>query len=243
MIRIALCDDEQKILDSVSAHIQKYAENRQDDVFETVCFHSANTLLSALEDGKGFDIFLLDVYIGDAMGTDLAKIIRKKGIENPIIFLTTSIEHAPESFETGTLRYLIKPLDIRKLQEALDAALNQIEKMQGQKLIFKTENGMEKLSASQIVCSEARGHYQYITRIGGAQIRVRMTVAELYDQFCKHRGFIRVGSAYIVNLRNMKNITSSEMRLYQDIVIPTPRGKYTEIKNAFWNFQYQGQED
>ena len=243
MIRIALCDDEQKVLDTVALHIQKYAEARQDEVLETVHFRSGNALLSALEDGKNFDVFVLDVYIGDAVGTDLAKFIRKKGIENPIIFLTSSLEHAPESFETGTLRYLLKPLDSQKLYEALEAALAQIDKIQRRNFTFKTENGVESLSVSQIVCSEAQGHYQYITRIGGGQIRVRMTVAELYELFCKHSGFIRVGSAYIVNLRNMKNITSREMRLYHDIVIPTPRGKYTEIKNAFWAFQCQGQED
>lgn len=65
---------------------------------------------------------MLDVYIGDAIGTGLAKTLRKKGIEHPIIFLTSSIEHAPQSFKTGTLRYLLKPLDFQKLHEALDAA-------------------------------------------------------------------------------------------------------------------------
>ena len=57
MIRIALCDDEQQILDTVSLQIKKYAESRQDDIMETVCFRSANALLSALEDQKAFDIF------------------------------------------------------------------------------------------------------------------------------------------------------------------------------------------
>ena len=45
-----------------------------------------------------------------------------------IIFLTTSIEHAPESFETGTLRYLLKPLSVDKFYEAMDVALAKAEK-------------------------------------------------------------------------------------------------------------------
>ena len=55
--------------------------------------------------------------------------------------------------------------------------------------------------------------------------------------------FVRVGSAYIVNLRNIKNVSNSEVYLYNNIIIPIPRGKHTEIKKAFWDYQYEGQED
>ena len=70
-----------------------------------------------------------------------------------------------------------------------------------------------------------------------------MTVAELYGILIKHDGFVRVGSAYIVNLRNIKNVSNTEVRLYNNISIPIPRGKHTEIKKAFWDFQYDGQEE
>ena len=125
MIRIALCDDEQKILDEVSQYINKYAEKNNIQSIEIFQFDSARLLKNALDDEKSFDIFVLDVYISEEMGTELAKNIRKRGIENPIIFLTTSVEHAPQGYETGTLRYLIKPLDPKKFYEALDAALLQ----------------------------------------------------------------------------------------------------------------------
>ena len=108
MIKIALCDDEAKILDEVSSYINKYAEKKSNQRIEISRFDSAKALDFALDESS-FDIFVLDVYIGDEMGTALAKKIRKRGIESPIIFLTTSVEHAPESFETSTLRYLIKP--------------------------------------------------------------------------------------------------------------------------------------
>ena len=69
------------------------------------------------------------------------------------------------------------------------------------------------------------------------QVRVRMTVAELYGILMKHNGFVRVGSAYIINLRNIKNVSTLEVHLYNDINIPIPRGKHVEIKKAFWDFQ------
>lgn len=243
MIKIALCDDEQKILDEVSQHIMKYSEMKKSQRLEVCQFDSVHALSNTLADGNLFDIFLLDVYIGAELGTDLAKDIRKKGIESPIVFLTTSLEHAPQSFETGTLRYLIKPINPLKFDEAMDAALKQVEKA-GERLIkLKTENGVESINANHIMYSEAHDHYQYIMLNHGRQIRVRMTVTELYTALMKMDGFIRVGSAYIINLRNIRNVATSEVRLYNNISIPIPRGKHVELKKAFWDYQYDRQED
>ena len=243
MIRIALCDDEEKILDEVSSCITSYAEKKNSGHMELCRFTSAKALDFALDEGKSFDIFMLDVYIGEEMGTALAKKIRRRGIESPIIFLTTSVEHAPESFETATLRYLIKPLNPQKLYEALDTALTQIAGIKERFVKLKTENGIESIHASHILCSEAHAHYQHITLLDGAQLRVRMTVAELYELLLKYDGFARVGSAYIVNLRNILNVSNSEVHLTGDKIIPIPRGRHTELKKAFWDFQYDGQED
>ena len=101
MLRIAICDDEKQILDEVSGYIENYAEKKKQKDIQVFRFDSASALLSALEDGKTFDVFVLDVYIGDEMGTALARDIRKYGIESPIVFATTSVEHAPQSPRFG----------------------------------------------------------------------------------------------------------------------------------------------
>ena len=242
MIQIAICDDEKVILDEVSGYIKDYAKNQSVDI-EVFRFDSAKPLISTLEDGKSFDIFVLDVYIGDEMGTELADCIRKNGIESPIIFVTTSLEHAPESYEMGTLRYLIKPIIPRKFYEAMDAALLQVKRIEDRFLKFKTENGVASVNANHILYSEAHDHYQYLRQDDGEEIKVRMTVAELFAILVKYGGFVRIGSAYIVNLRHVKNVTPANICLYNNIKIQIPRGKFTEIKDTFWNFQCEGQED
>ena len=243
MIQIAICDDEKKVLDEVSGYIKNYAEKKSDLDIEVFRFDSARTLISTLEDGKSFDVFVLDVYIGDEIGTTLARDIRKSGIESPIIFATTSLEHAPQGYETGTLRYLIKPLDPKKFYEALDAAILQAEKVNERMIKLKTENGVETINANHIMYSEAHEHYQYIMLNDRRQIKVRKTVTELLTTLMRNGGFVRVGSAYIVNLRNVKNVSTYKVELYNDMSISIPRGKHTEIKKAFWDYQYEGQEE
>ena len=67
-------------------------------------------------------------------------------------------------------------------------------------------------------------------------------IKDVYDVLLKHGGFIRVGSPYIINLRHVKNVSRTEVCLYNDISVQIPRGKYTEVKNAFWDYQYEGEE-
>ena len=236
MKRIAICDDEKIILDEVSKYINNYAEKKNEKL-EVFCFDSARSLISSLEDGKSFDIFVLDVFIGEEMGTVLARDIRKLGIEAPVIFATTSIDHAPESYETGTLRYLLKPINPTKFYEALDVALASAEKISKRLIKFKTENGVESINVSHIIYSEAHGHYQYVSFDDRNKLRIRITVTELYNHLAPKGGFIRVGSAYIINLRNVKNVSTSQVHMYSNVTIPIPRGKHNEIKKAFWDFQ------
>ena len=56
MIRIAICDDEEKILNEVAGYIESYAEKKVGKDLKVFRFDSASALLGVLEDGKPFDI-------------------------------------------------------------------------------------------------------------------------------------------------------------------------------------------
>ena len=237
MIRIALCDAELKAFDEVMLYIKKYIERTKNHHLEVFRFDSAKSLRNALDAGSSFDIFMMDVCIRDEIGIVLAKDIRERGIESPIIFISSSVEYAPQGYETGALRYLIKPINPDKFYEAMDAALAKIKKFQEKLIKLKTEKGVEGINVNHIMYSEAHAHYQYVTLEDGRKFRVRMTVSEFYGMLMRYGGFIRVGSAYIINLRNVKNVSTSEVHLYNDITIPIPRGKHAEIKYNFRDYQ------
>ena len=242
-MRIAICDDEAIILEEVSSSVKKYSKLRGKSEPEVFLFHSARTLINSIDNGDLYDIFLLDVYIGDEMGTALAREIRGKGIESPIVFLTTSIEHAPESLELDTLRYLIKPLNLEKFYEAMDAAVEKAEKLGSKFIRLKTENGIENINISHILYTESRSHYQYVNFVDGGQVRSRMTVSELFEELSQYGGFVRGGSAYIINLNKVKSVSTGEVCFNNNKKLLLPRGAHVEIKEAFWLLQYDGREE
>ena len=176
------------------------------------------------------------------MGTALAREIRARGIESSIIFLTTSIEHAPESLETDTLRYLIKPLKCEKFFEAMDVAIEKAEKLGAKFIMLKTENGIENINISNILYTESHSHYQYVNFTDGGQVRSRMTVSELFEQLSQYGGFVRGGSAYIINLNKVKSVSTGEVCFNNNTKLLLPRSAHNETKEAFWLLQYDGQE-
>lgn len=242
-MRIAICDDENIILNEVSSYIKRFSEMRGKTELEVFPFNSATSLINSIDNGETFDIFLLDVYIGAEMGTELAREIRTKNIESPIMFLTTSIEHAPESLESDTLRYLIKPLNPDKFYEAMDVAVEKAEKLGSKFIRLKTENGIENINISHILYTESRSHYQYVNFTDDGQVRSRMTVSELFEELAQYGGFVRGGSAYIINLNKVKSVSTGEVCFNNNKKLPLPRGAHNEIKEAFWLLQYDGQEE
>ena len=242
-MRIAICDDETIILDEVSAYIKKYSEQSGKSELEVFPFYTAHSLLNSIDNGDVFDIFLLDVYIGNEMGTILARELRRKEIESPIVFLTTSIEHSPESHEIDTLRYLLKPLNPEKFYEAMDAAVEKAKKLGSKFIKLKTERGVENINISNIVYTESRSHYQYLNFINGDQVRARMTVLELFENLSQFCGFIRAGSAYIINLNKVKSVSTREVCFSNKRKLLLPRGAHHAIKEAFWDLQYEGKEN
>ena len=242
-MRIAICDDETIILDEVSDCINKYSVKRGKSELKVYPFNSAGSLLNSIDNGEEFDIFLLDVYIGAEMGTTLAREIRARNIESPVIFLTTSLEHAPESFESDTLRYLIKPLKPEKFYEAMDVATEKAEKLGSKFIKLKTENGIENINISNILYTESRSHYQYVNFVHDGQVRSRMTVSELFEELSQYGGFVRGGSAYIINLNKVKSVSTREVCFNNNRKLLLPRGAHVEIKDALWRLQYEGQGD
>ena len=238
-LKIAICDDEAIILEAVSSYIKKHSELRGKPEPEIFPFISARPLINSIDNGDSYDIFILDVFIRNKIGTALAREIRARSIESPIIFLTTSLEHAPESLETDTLRYLLKPLNPEKFYEAMDVAFEKAEKLGSKFIRLKTENGIENINISNILYTESHSHYQYVNFTDGGQVRSRMTVSELFDELSSYGGFVRGGSSYIINLNKVKSVSTGEVRFINNIKLPLPRGAHNEIKEALWLLQYE----
>ena len=121
MISIALVDDEQSILTSVSLALQ--AEGYQVDIF-----HNGLEALDALEI-KNYDLGLFDIKMPKMDGNELLNKVRNsKNIdlrEMPIIFLTSKDQEQDEiiGLRMGAADYIKKPFSQKLLNERIRTVL------------------------------------------------------------------------------------------------------------------------
>lgn len=78
---------------------------------------------------QAYDLIVLDIGLPDADGRDLAKIVRERGIQTPIVMLTAqdSDDDVVRGLEAGANDYVVKPFKISVLLARIRAHLRQHE--------------------------------------------------------------------------------------------------------------------
>ena len=83
---------------------------------------SGAAALGLAGEGK-YDLFFLDINLGDISGTDLVQAIRSMQPEAGIIFVTAYSEYAVTAFELGVDEYISKPFSPKILVARIEAIL------------------------------------------------------------------------------------------------------------------------
>ena len=145
MIQIAFCDDDQTVLDQLSALLEKYRAQRCVQIQCTV-FHSPLDLLAEIEKGTRYDILFLDVIMPAENGITAAKEIRQYDNVVKIIFLTSSAEFAVESYVVGAYFYQIKPIWEDSFFRLTDSVIAECRRADQRSLILRCKPASHALN-------------------------------------------------------------------------------------------------
>jgi len=122
MARILLLEDDEDIRDAVGEYL-RLADHDVTPVRDGT---------AALEEATSarFDMYLLDVRVPGPSGFEVAKTVRARGIEVPIVFLTARDDETARitGFELGADDYIAKPFSPRELVLRVGAILRRTGK-------------------------------------------------------------------------------------------------------------------
>lgn len=118
MLQVGLCDDEPVLLDTLEEKVRRcFSENL---IFaEIQAFTGGQNLLYEAEDGKRFDLLLLDIEMPGMDGLELASRLRQLLPDALLIFITSHVEFALDAYELSTFRYIPKNNMDGRLEHAL----------------------------------------------------------------------------------------------------------------------------
>lgn len=242
MYQIALLDDETEELNKTIQILDRYESVHTENSFEVECFESAEKFLRQVTDEQyAPDLIIMDIYMPDKMGIDVAKELRSMGNKCRIIFLTTSKEHALDAFEVEATQYLLKPISAERLCPVLDRIMEEDEEARRKYLLLRIENRIRRVAVSDIAYCEAQGKMQYLQLTDGSNCVLRATLTEIYEQLVQYHEFVRVGIGYIVNLEHIESLCRQELKMDNGKVLYLPRGSYGPLREKY--FAYYCEEE
>ncbi|MGN0349795.1 MAG: LytR/AlgR family response regulator transcription factor [Roseburia sp.] len=230
-LRIAVCEDssseQEQLLDLLHKALTK-----------NVCtvFTSGNSLISAFAPQK-FDLLLIDIYMDGITGIEAASKIRDMDEDIPIAFMTTSKEHALDSYRLSALKYMEKPLRQKDIEEILELAL--LKKNNVPSLLIERKGGMDKIPLSQILYLEQQQHQTFIYQKDGCVTAIYGKLSTYLPLLPTERFFIPHRS-FAVNLSFVQFIdTNLKCFVMQNGKnVPIRRESISKAKKAFEQYLF-----
>ncbi|MGG2066125.1 MULTISPECIES: LytR/AlgR family response regulator transcription factor [unclassified Bacillus (in: firmicutes)] len=232
-MNISIVDDNKNILDQ-ELNLLKSILSKEGIISEITTFTSGDSFLFALED-KMFDLILLDIEMPDITGIDIAKIIRKKNKNSLIIFITSHLEFAIDSYELNIFRYIPKSRMEEKLPLALKDAIKIINLQNKNCYTIQTKTRFQKIPLNSILYIYKDGKNSvFVTE--DDSIKVRKPLAAVFSEInCKE--FFYIDKGVIVNLLHIIKIKDNMAVLKNNEILSVSRNHINELKSKihmFW---------
>lgn len=235
MIRIAICDDEER---AVALHEKIVKDSLQTQGIGceiTTYTQSRNLLYDITDDGFFYDLILLDIEMPGISGMEIPQQIKGVLPNVKIIFVTSHTEYAIDAFELAIFRYVPKNnLEVKLTAAVIDAA-KLIELEDGQEYTIQTANRMEKIPYKDIFYIQRDGKNASIVSSAGVS-KVRKSLQQVFDELNAPE-FIFIDRGYIVNIIQIMKVSDSMALLKNGERLPISRSHLQEVKqqiNRFW---------
>lgn len=197
--------------------------------------------MSILKTGQ-IDIVFSDIDMPELSGLELLRSLNHPPV---FIFISSHTHHAAESFELNVIDYIVKPVKLERLIKAVDKAVEYlkmrtlpasdvqpklptspepgqdfIRSIDAHEYFFIKENNTHiKLNMGDVLYIESMGDFSKIYTTRQKSHMVLISLKNLEKQLPPHI-FMRVHKQFMINLLHIRNISSSDIKLSNDTLIP-----------------------
>lgn len=228
MYRIAICDDEEKILKDLQKKIEQCFCTYGMDA-EFYCTNESEKMLEYIKE-EAVDVCFLDIDMPHISGMDIAAYMKENKPEILLIFVTSQDALVYQSFVYRPFGFVRKAYVDEELDELVDRIKKELHNKK-QELILAKGQELIRLSKQDIIYIEAEGNYLNICTVR-AIVKVRETLMHMDDEL-EHCGFVRCHKGYLINVRYIGKIKGMEIELQwegETHIIPIGRSYEKDVK-------------
>ncbi len=219
MLKAVIVDDEYKSRENMRILLEDFCE----DIKVSALCQNVDEGIKAIKEFKP-EIVFLDIQMQRETGFDL--LTRIKDINFEVIFTTAHSEFAIKAFKFSAIDYLLKPIEIGELKQAIEKVNKKLTDnislrlehlvqnlrnttSENYKLALPTTEGLLFVKVSNILYCEASSNYTEIVTDDGKKHVVSRTLKE-YDEMLTDHNFFRIHNSYLINLNAIKKYVRGE---------------------------------
>lgn len=238
MLRIALCDDDEKHLNQTAALLTAYLKARPRLNGQVECFQSGSALLAKAESAGDFDLYILDILMPGLNGIETSRLLRALGEGGEILYLTSSNDFAADSYDVQAFFYLLKPVEEAKLFQVLDDAVEKLSRRRTSAVVVNTAAGPRRILLERIRYVERVGRClrYYCTDTTIDTQGIRGSLREATASLLADRRFYLCGASFVLNFQHVSGVNGQAALLDNGQTVALPRSSATEFKKAWGSY-------
>ncbi len=219
MLTAIIIDDEQKSREGLEAMLHDMVEG----VSVVATADSVTNGVKAIKKNNP-DLVFLDIEMPKRDGFELFEAFET--IDFEVVFTTAHEQYASKAFRTTAIDYLLKPIDLNLLQEAVERASKKREKdkvnknfevfvnnlknnKSNQQIAISSSDGLIFIKVENIIYLRGDGAYTYFFLKTGERITVSKNLKE-YEDLLSEYDFFRVHKSYLIHMHEMKKYVRGE---------------------------------
>ncbi|MBQ8306570.1 MAG: response regulator transcription factor [Blautia sp.] len=202
-IHIALVDDDRPDLEWLKEEISILSEEKNASV-RLHPYLSAEEFLRVFRPGM-FQLVFLDIYMKGMTGIELARAIRAEDPALLLVFITSSREHAFDTFPLHPFDYLVKPCGREDIARVLKEA-GRILHLSEPVVDIRCAYNSLSVPLSKIVSVLSSGHSLEVHTTDRQVIRSIMTFSELQKMLMDDPRFLTCNRGILVNMDHVLSL-------------------------------------
>ena len=187
------------------------------------------------------DVVFLDINMPVLDGFDFLESVDSSKFM--IVFVTAHDEYAIRAIKAKAIDYLLKPVNIRELQQTVKRLVNNskdnlISSTDSEKIILPVSHGFKVMNAVEIIRLEAEDCYTHVFTTKEKKITISRTLKEFEDRVSGNY-FFRVHKSHLINLNHIKDYSKLDggcITMSDGVKIQVSRRKGAEFAEKFKEF-------
>ena len=233
-MKIAIIDDLVESINEIRSCIdrffQEYYINETPDIYD---YFSGEEFLANFQKDS-FDLIFIDQYMNGLSGINTAKKIRQVDELVVLVFITSSRDHAVDSYQVRASGYLLKPFTYIDFKNTL--LIIGMEKLKNARFIC-IEN--EKILLREILWCNIDGHYIQIHTTQRGILRYRLPFKTVIDKLQKYSQFLVCYKGCLINLDHVEKIDDVDFILTTGEKIAFSKRYKKKIETNYHTYLFQ----